>query len=59
MAVLMLMRKLLICAVFLLSGCAEGIMLDRTKDDGLPAMGWDARPEAPAWTSATLAAVAR
>ena len=59
MAVLMLMRKLLICAVLLLSGCAEGIMLDRTKDDGLPAMGWDARPEAAAWTSATLAAVAR
>ena len=60
MAVPMLIRKLLVCCVLMvLGGCAEGIMLDRTKDDGLPAMGWDARPEAAAWTSATLADVAR
>ena len=34
-------------------------MLDRTKDDLQPAMGWDARPEAAQWTGSTLAAVAR
>ena len=59
-AVLMLIRKLLVgCVLMALGGCAEGIMLDRTKDDAHAAMGWDARPEAAAWTSATLAEVAR
>ena len=42
-----------------LGGCADGIMLDRNKDDGHADMGWDARPEAAEWTSATLAAVAQ
>lgn len=60
MAVPMLMRTLVICCVLMvLGGCADGIMLDRNKDDGQAAMGWDARPEAAEWTSATLAAVAR
>jgi hypothetical protein len=59
-AVLMLMRNLALCAVLIgLCGCSGGIMLDRTKDDGQAAMGWDARPEAAAWTGSTLAAVAR
>ena len=60
MAGRMLNRNLVVCLILMvLSGCAEGIMLDRTKDDVQAAMGWDARPEAAAWTGATLAAVAR
>lgn len=56
----MTIRKLMFCCVLMvLGGCADGINLDRTKDDGHAAMGWDARPEAAEWTGATLAAVAR
>ena len=56
----MLNRNLVFCLILMvLSGCAEGIMLDRNKDDVQAAMGWDARPEAAVWTGATLAAVAR
>lgn len=44
----------------LLSGCADGIRPERTKDDTafLPMMRWDHRPEAAEWTTASLAAVA-
>ena len=56
----MLNRNLVFCLILtVLSGCVDGINLDRTKDDVQAAMGWDARPEAAAWTGATLAAVAR
>lgn len=48
----------LACVMLLLTGCAEGINLDRTKDDDLAVMGWDHRPEATRWTGATMAAVA-
>jgi Transglycosylase SLT domain len=55
-----LIPKLLVCGGFLgLSACSDGIIPDRTKDDVQPAMAWDARPEAAAWTGSTLAAVAR
>ncbi len=37
------------------AGCANGVTLDRTKDDALrPAMRWDHRPEAAGWTASTL-----
>lgn len=59
-ALLMLTRNLVLSVVLMgLCGCSGGIMLDRTKDDAQTAMGWDARPEAAAWTRSTLAAVAR
>ena len=55
----MLNRNLVFCLILtVLSGCVDGINLDRTKDDGHAAMGWDARPEAAEWTASTLAAVA-
>jgi Transglycosylase SLT domain len=55
-----LKRHLAIClGLFMLGGCAEGVFVDRTKDDAIPAMGWDARPEAAVWTGSTLSAVAR
>ena len=53
------LRLAIILGFLALSGCSDGVFVDRTKDDAQPAMGWDARPEAAAWTSATLAAVAR
>lgn len=56
----MLHLRLMIClTVLALSGCADGVFLDRTKDDLQPAMGWDAAPEAAQWTATTIAAVAR
>lgn len=56
----MLMPRLLICLLVLaVSGCADGVFVDRTKDDAQPAMGWDARPEAASWTASTIAQVAR
>lgn len=60
MTVKTVLRKLTIYgALMVLGGCAAGINIDRTKDDGQAAMGWDARPEAAVWTASTLAAVAR
>ena len=60
----MLVRTLgLLLLLTLMMGCSVAPMITRVKDGlfptDLPAMGWDARPEAAAWTSATLAAVAR
>lgn len=56
----MLTLRLAMClGLMVLTGCAEGAFVDRTKDDAQPAMGWDARPEAAGWTASTLAAVAR
>lgn len=56
----MLNLRLVMClAVLGLGGCADGVFVDRTKDDAQPAMGWDARPEAASWTASTIAAVAR
>lgn len=52
-------RLLFCCVLMVVAGCADGINLDRTKDDSHAAMGWDARPEAAKWTASTLAAVAR
>jgi hypothetical protein len=44
----------------LLAGCANGMSMDRTKDDMafVPKMRWDHRPEAARWTQTSLAAVA-
>lgn len=53
------LRLVFFAVVLALSGCAEGVFVDRTKDDTQPVMGWDARPEAAEWTASTIAAVAR
>ena len=53
------LRLVFFAVVLTLSGCAEGVFVDRTKDDAQPAMGWDARPEAANWTASTIAAVAQ
>lgn len=52
-------RLVIFVIVLAVSGCAEGVFVDRTKDDAQPAMGWDARPEAASWTASTIAQVAR
>lgn len=52
-------RLALFVILLSLGGCADGVFVDRTKDDAQPAMGWDARPEAAVWTASTIAAVAR
>lgn len=53
----MLFRPLtaLLLAAALLSACASVTMADLTNH--LPDMRWDARPEAPTWTTSTLAVV--
>lgn len=48
-----------VCFVLALSGCANGVFVERTKDDAQPAMGWDASPASAGWTGSTLSAVAR
>jgi Transglycosylase SLT domain len=59
-------RVLAVVAALLLSACAGGIAPDMAKDDAslgdapmLPLMRWDHQPQAAAWTSAALAAVAQ
>ena len=60
----MLVRNLGLCLLLtLMMGCSATPIITRVKEGlfptNLPVMGWDARPEASAWTAATLAAVAR
>lgn len=56
----MVKLRLLVClGLLVLGGCADGVFVDRTKDDATPTMGWDGRPEAAVWTATTIAAVAR
>ena len=60
----MLVRNLGLCLLLsLMMGCSAAPIISRVKEGlfptNLPVMGWDARPEAGAWTAATLAAVAR
>ena len=60
----MLVRNLGLCLLLsVMMGCSAAPIITRVKEGlfptNLPAMGWDARPEASAWTAATLSAVAR
>ena len=60
----MLVRNLGLCLLLsVMMGCSAAPIISRVKEGlfptYLPAMGWDVRPEASAWTAATLSAVAR